>query len=166
MNRFSISNPLLVTLYQQMTADGLSAAALATRLHVSPAYLSQLLTGERAIKNAGDALLRAAAAYLELPVVTVFLLSGRLQVTDWYAEPGALESALDEAIRQVAASRQAMDFGVVASDLLQLPTSHKLLIVELFSATAPVAALPERSTAKTFEKLLKSTPAKIQVNKI
>ena len=166
MNRFSISNPLLVTLYQQMTADGLSAAALAKRLHVSPAYLSQLLTGERAIKNAGDALLRAAAAYLELPVVTVFLLSGRLQVTDWYAEAGALESALDGAIRQVAASRQAMDFGVVASDLLQLPTSHKLLIVELFSATAPVAALPERSTAKTFEKLLKSTPAKIQVNKI
>lgn len=166
MKGLSITNPLLVTLYQQMTEDRLSAAALAKRLHVSPAYLSQLLTGGRAIKNAGDTFLRAAAAYLELPVLTVFLLSGRLQVTDWYAEPGALESAVDAAIRQIAASKQAMDFGVVASDLLQLPISHKLLIVELFSATAPVAAPPERSTVETFEKLLKSTPAKIQVNKI
>ena len=116
--------------------------------------------------NVADAFLRSAAEYLGLPVVTCFVLSGRLQVGDFSQAPAKLERSLSAAMGVVAASKFARDLALCDSDLLELSVPAQLLIVELFEQTEAVLLLPERVRAGAMAKLRQSVPSQIHVNKI
>ena len=75
---------LAALLHAKMKRDDLSLKQLANRLFVGGSYLSQLLRGVKPMAAVSDGFLRSSAKFLEMPVVLVYLLGGRLQSADFF----------------------------------------------------------------------------------
>ena len=100
-----------------------------------------------------DGFLRASAEYLEIPVVLVYLLAGRLQAADFFVPPLSWQHHVDEALREVAASNIAAEPAVNSEMLLALPDAVKLLVVLLYERSEHVLLLPKRIKASEIEAL-------------
>ena len=117
-----------------MYVNGEGVTALAKRLRISQSYMSELLAGDRPLQSLSDEVIREMGAYLELPPVVCFLLTGKLKHADFVAPPTSYATALNEAMDVVATSKEAIEAAVIAEDLKALPEAIKLLLVLLFES--------------------------------
>lgn len=115
-----------------MHKDELTAKALASKLGISPSYLSQLLSGEKCLATARDKLVRQFAEYLGIPAILAFLWTGKLGSNDFFYEPRSLKERLKAGMRIVSESQYAGEAGVSSDDLLGLNEQVQLLIACLF----------------------------------
>lgn len=127
-NPGSLARLLSVKMHQ----DELSAKALASKLGISPSYLSQLLSGEKCLVTARDKLVRQCADYLGIPAVLAFLWTGKLTSNDFFHEPRSLKERLSASMRVVSESQYAGEAGVSRADLLGLNEQVQLLLAHLF----------------------------------
>lgn len=165
MNDFE-GRALAVLLRAKMRREDLSLEQLANRLLVGGSYLSQLLRGLKPMAAVSHGFLRASAEYLEIPVVLVYLLAGRLQAADFFVPPLNWQHHVDEALREVAASNIAAETAVNSEMLLALPDAVKLLVVLLYERSEHVLLLPKRIKASEIEALGQSyVPFEVRLHK-
>lgn len=127
-NPGSLAQLLSVKMHQ----DELTAKALASKLGISPSYLSQLLSGEKCLATARDKLVRQCAEYLGIPAVLAFLWTRKLTSNDFFHEPRSLKERLKAGMYIVSQSQYAGEAGVSSTDLLGLNEQVQLLLARLF----------------------------------
>tara|TARA_R110001583_G_scaffold195553_2_gene376056 strand:+ start:848 stop:1351 length:504 start_codon:yes stop_codon:yes gene_type:complete len=125
---------LAARLRERMLVNGEGVTALSKRLGISQSYMSELLSGDRPLHSLSDNVIREIGAYLGLPPVVCFLLTGKLKHADFMAPPTSYATALNEAMDAVATSKEAIEAAVIAKDLKALPEPIKLLLVLLFES--------------------------------
>lgn len=74
--------PLMAWVKEQMTRQGMDMLGLAAVLGVTPFYLHQLSTGERDVGLISDPFAGALATFLNVPMLVVLVVSGRLRLID------------------------------------------------------------------------------------
>lgn len=148
-----VGRPLTELLRSRMRQDGLSFAQLAKRLRVGQSYLSQLLSGAKPLSSVSDSFLRACSEYLAVPVVYVFLLSGRLQYRDFFAAPATMEMHILTALGVISRSSIAMEAALGEETLLGLPKAAQVLVILLYEKAEQVVLLPKRVGKSEIEHL-------------
>lgn len=161
-----MGRPLAELLRSKLRRDGLSLAQLAKRLGVGQSYLSQLSCGAKPLSSVSESFLRKCATYLGIPVVYVFLLSGRLQFRDFFSSPVTLAMQIEKALVQISCSDIGLEAGVDTSVLASLPDAAKLLIVLLYERAEQVQLLPSRVGKAEIERIGQlRVPFEIRLNK-
>lgn len=126
--------PLVSRVKARMASGGDTVTALAERLGISQAYLSQLLKGDKLLSATNDELIREMAAYLVLPPLVCFILAGKLQQSDFFGPGVDAERAFERALRAVADSSFALESGVDFDELNGARRSLQLLVILLYQA--------------------------------
>ena len=166
MNDEFKGRPLAAMLRAKMKRDDLSLEQLGNRLFVGGSYLSQLLRGVKPMAAVSEGFLRSGAEFLEMPVVLVYLLAGRLQAADFFFAPVNWQQHVDAALREIATSRVAIETVVNSETLLALPDAVKLLVVLLYERAEQVLLLPKRIEASEIEALGQSyVPFEVRLHK-
>ena len=143
MNEFT-GRPLTVLLRTKMRHENLTVEQLAKRLQVGHSYLSQLSGGTKPLASVSDKFLRACGEYLEMPVVLVYLLAGRLQAKDFFISPMNLGNQINIALQHIGNSNAAAETSVDTEMLLRLQDEVKLLLVLLYERAEGIALLQTR----------------------
>lgn len=86
---------LLSVLYRVGAQRGHSVSQIAMYLGVTPGYFAQLQFGIKGVENISRDFADAVAQYLKIPVVLVFILSGKLQARDFMLPNFDFVSELD-----------------------------------------------------------------------
>lgn len=107
-------------------------------------YLSQLLKGKKPLSAVGDDFLRRSADFLDMQVVLVYLLAGRLKAADFFQSPAALGSDIAKALTEICRSNIAAETAVDMATLSELPERVKLMLVLLYERSEGVVLLPAR----------------------
>ena len=166
MTVFYIARALTERLRTKMREDGLSQRQLAKRLGVGASYLSQLATRAKPVSGVSELFLRSCAEYLEMPLVLVYLLAGRLTAKDFFASPATFEKHLNAALEQVSSSSIAAETAVDAGLLTELPAAAKLLIVLLYERAESILLLPPGVRSGEIEALGSAhVPFEVRLNK-
>lgn len=126
---------LVVKMKERMAIEGASVSDLAVRLGVSQSYLSQLLSGDKALASVSDALIRRISRYVYLPPVVCFVLSGKLEVDDF------ADCKYDEELRKlerraalIADSTFALEAGVTREALLEADPRVLSMLIGMYQA--------------------------------
>ncbi len=126
---------LVVKMKERMAIEGASVSDLAVRLEVSQSYLSQLLSGDKALASVSDALIRRISGYVYLPPVVCFVLSGKLEVDDF------ADCKYDEELRKlerraalIADSTFALEAGVTREALLEADPRVLSMLIGMYQA--------------------------------
>lgn len=139
-------------LESQRRRESLTRKALAARLGLSPAYLSQLLSHDRSLETLSMAAIRRCAEFLGVPVVICLILAGRLTAADFLRQSDALDAALAKALATVASSPRGLEAAVTPAQLQALPREVQLLLVRLAEQADGVVLLPGRLSAADYER--------------
>lgn len=146
-------SPLLRLLESQRRRASLTRKALAARLGLSPAYLSQLLSHDRPLESLSMAAIRRCAGFLGIPVVICLVLAGRLTPADFLSPSDVFATALATALATVAGSRWGLEAAVTPAQLQALPLEVQLLMVRLAEQADGVVLLPGRLRAADYERV-------------
>lgn len=111
-------------------------------LAISPAYLSQLLAGDRHFSSVSDALIRRIADYLRLPPITCFFLAGRFKADDFLVPDAESERLLSRALRFVCDSSFAVEARVDYQMLQRAPTELQSLVLSLYQTATNAQLIP------------------------
>jgi transcriptional regulator with XRE-family HTH domain len=150
-----------------MWQDGLSQRQLAKRLGVGASYLSQLTRRAKPLSGVSELFLRSCAEYLEIPLVLVYLLAGRLKANDFFVSPAAFDVQLTAALELIGGSSIAAETAVDARLLTELPAAAQLLIVLLYERAENVLLLPTRVSQGEVEALGGvRVPFQVRLNKL
>lgn len=161
-----VGHPLIELLRTKMRRNDLSLTQLAKRLQVGHSYLSQLSSGKKPLSSASDRFLRVCSEYLEMPVVLIYLLAGRLQTKDFFISPLTLDMRIDCSLEQIARSSIGAEASVDAGMLIGLPSPAKLLVVLLYERAEGVCLLPPRVSEGEVEALGRAfVPFEVRLNK-
>lgn len=145
-----VGRPLATLLFARMRQDELSIAQLASRLGVGRSYMSQLLRGGKSIAAMDDQILRACASYLNVPLVLVYVLAGRLCFDDFLVTTVDGAAQLEKAVAQIGESQIAASTGVAVQMLSELPVQVQHLLVVLFERAEQVSLLPRVSLGQLY----------------
>lgn len=167
MTVFFIGRELTERLRTKMLQDGLSQRQLAKRLRVGASYLSQLNSGAKPVTGVSELFLRSCAEYLEMPLVLVYLLAGRLTAKDFFSSPATFEKHLNAALVRIGSSSIAAETAVDIELLTELPAAAKLLIVLLYERAESILLLPPRVRSGEIEALGSAhVPFSVRLNKL
>ncbi len=142
MDEINIGRLLSARLREQMCLKQHSLSTLAKQLEISQGYLSQLLSGDKCFTNVRDDLIRELAAYLELPVMVCFFLSGKIRAEDFVLPEAEAERSFSRALRFIFDSSYALEAGVEFRELEMTPRSIQRLIVLLYQSAAKAHIFP------------------------
>ena len=165
MNEF-VGRPLTVLLRTRMRRENLTVEQLAKRLQVGHSYLSQLSCGTKPLASVSDKFLRACGEYLEMPVVLVYLLAGRLAAKDFWISPMTLDNQMSVALQHIGSSSTAAETAVDTEMLLGLQDEVKLLLVLLYERAEGIILLPARVGQGEIDAMGQSrVPFEVRLNK-
>lgn len=145
-----VGRPLATLLFARMRQDELSIAQLACRLGVGRSYLSQLLRGVKSMAALDEQILRACAGYLNVPLVLVYVLAGRLRFDDFLDKAVDAEAQLTKALVQIGESPVAASTGVAVPMLCELPVQVQRLLVVLYERAEQVSLIPRVSLSQVY----------------
>lgn len=126
-------HPIAALVTSRIESEGITLSMLAAELGISQSYLTELLLGDKPFSGLRRESVRALAAWLELPAVRLFRLSGLLVPEDYFVEGREQDGDVEQALRRVAASSYAMDAGVDDTMLIGLPAQVRQLLVLVFN---------------------------------
>lgn len=144
MERNGDGRALAARLVQRVQTDNALLTAVATRLGISQSYLSELIAGDKLFCRAGDDVVRATAAFLDIPAVMGFILAGRLRHEDFLEPTVGFESMLEKALGVVAESPTSIECSVTEEELRNLPRSVQVLVVLLYQAVYRTELIPTK----------------------
>lgn len=90
---------LLIALVRQAQQEGLSQQALAQELQVSVQYLHDLLHGCQRVECIDAELAQCIAAFLQWPVIFVWLAAGAIRLEDFFTEASLKQKVADACAR-------------------------------------------------------------------
>jgi len=142
MEKMETGRALAARLKERMALNGDSVSKLARGLGVSQGYLSQLLNGDRLFAAVGDDFIRRVAAYLGLPAMICFLLSGKFSIDDFVVASVEQERAFERVLKFVADSTYALEAGVDSVSLRSAPRPIQVLVVLLYQSATNAHLYP------------------------
>ena len=161
-----VGRPLIELLRAKMRREDLSLKQLARHLQVGQSYVSQLSCGAKPLSSVSDQFLRGCAEYLGMPVVLIYLLSGRLQSKDFFIPPTNMDLLVDCALEQIGRTTIAAETAIDFTILSRLPMAAKLLIVLLYERAESVLLIPRRVGRGEVEAMGQSSvPFEVRLNK-
>ena len=125
-------HPIAALVIRRIKSEKISLSRLASEIGISQAYVSELLLGDKPFSGLRRESLRALAAWLQLPPVRLFMLSGLLLPEDYFAKGSAQDASVEQALQRIALSSYAMEAGVNDTMLMALPDEVKQLLVLAF----------------------------------
>lgn len=111
-------------------------------LGISPAYLSQLLAGDRHFSSVSDQLIRRIADYLRLPPITCFVLAGRFKTDDFLVPDAESDRLRARALRFVSDSSFAVEARVDYQMLQRAPVELQSLVLSLYQTATNAQLTP------------------------
>ena len=132
---------LIDALLRKAGQMGMQNKELAEVLGVSAPHLSFLTTGERRTAGLSDEVLRAAASFLEKPVVEVYHLAEKLGLEDYYYQL-TLEERLETIYETMRSDLVYGSVCVSRKIWASLPLQAKVLIGTMYEQHARTNLLP------------------------
>lgn len=130
--------PLMRMLYKKMHEEGMEPPQLARILGISHSYLRSLLNENRATngpRGLDSATIRRAADFLEMPVVTAYVLAGILAPEDFFYKP-TLADSVEAAYHDMENNGLWAAFAPSKRTWAKLPKHVKLTIAVLYEQVA------------------------------
>jgi hypothetical protein len=122
--------PLLAALVQCAIQRRLSIVELAAKLDVTYGYLNQLRNGLRNVTQVSDEFAHSCASFLQVPRLTVLMLSGKVTPADLVSQGSMAEREIASALQYLSAN---FEFGhLVTQELRDSSFESKFLLVKLF----------------------------------
>lgn len=161
-----VGRPLATLLLVRMRQDSINIAALASRLGIGRSYLSQLLRGIKSIAALDEQILRACAEYLNVPLVLVYVLAGKLVFDDFLDKAVDTETQRRTALMQIGESPIAATTGVAEPMLQELPEQVQRLLIVLYERAEQVNLLSRVSWSELYV-MSRSDPAfELRLNRL
>ncbi|OYD52740.1 hypothetical protein CGK74_16300 [Thauera propionica] len=125
-----------------MYFQGDRAKYVAGVLGVSPAYLGQLLAGDRSFASANEQLLRRVARYLQLKPILCFMLAGKIEAADFSSDQAEIRRLTERALDFIAESSYALETGVERQMLYDARTEIQQLVLLLYQSATDTRLMP------------------------
>jgi transcriptional regulator with XRE-family HTH domain len=129
-------------LNEQIARRGDKAKSVAECLGISSGYLSQLLACDRSFASASEELLRRVARYLQVTPVTCFLLAGKIEVADFFADQLDSSRLTGRAMDFIAESSFALEAGVERQMLSEVKQEIQQLVLLLYQEATDTRLMP------------------------